>query len=271
MKKLLRNVLLSGMLFIFLPTQVIADDNSVFSRYEQAKLKITYQGEVGNLLQQLAQRLKIGFIVYELDTAHKVSISNKEDTAIKTLIQQLSAQMPDADIRFEKIEDRLFLVASKKQTAPLITHKPIPKQFIGEATFSSDNESGSNDANTQVTHNTPDLTSESARKLKSIIDTVTNQDVIAQYKSKKAPQYQVTSKEKLGLQNIRVTPLGTFLVFNDDIDINTLTLKGTFENSAQHDNLIAISHKDQVAPNRIEVVNREGKKLVLKKSTTKNR
>lgn len=54
MKKLLRNVLLSGMLFIFLPTQVIADDNSVFSRYEQAKLKITYQGEVGNLLQQLA-------------------------------------------------------------------------------------------------------------------------------------------------------------------------------------------------------------------------
>lgn len=271
MKKLLRNVLLSGMLFIFLPTQVIADDSSLFNRYEQAKLKITYEGEAGNLLQQLAQRLKIGFIVYELDTAHKVSISNKEDTAIKTLIQQLSAQMPDADIRFEKIEDRLFLVASKKQTAPLITHKPVPEQFIGEAVFSSDDESISSTENAQMSSNTPDLTDESAQKLKSIIDVVTNQEIIAQYKSKKAPQYQVTSKEKLGLQNIRVTPLGTFLVFDKEVDINTLTLKGNFENSAQHDNLIAISHKDRVAPNQIEVVNREGKKLILKKSTAKTR
>lgn len=271
MKKLINKILFSGMAFIFLPPQVIADDSSLFNRYEQAKLKITYEGEAGNLLQQLAQRLKIGFIAYELDTTRKVSIPNNGEVAIKTLIQQLTSQIPDADIRFEKIEDRLFLVASKKNTPPLITHKAVPEQFIGEAVFSSDDESTSNTENAQMSSNTPDLTDESAQKLKSIIDVVTNQEIIAQYKSKKAPQYQVTSKEKLGLQNIRVTPLGTFLVFDKEIDINTLTLKGNFENSAQHDNLIAISHKDRVAPNQIEVVNREGKKLILKKSTAKTR
>ncbi|WP_150540043.1 hypothetical protein [Actinobacillus vicugnae] len=270
MKKLMNKTFLTSLICLLVNASAFANDSALFNRYEQAKLRIAYEGQAGELLQQLAQRLKVGFITYELDTSRTVSIPNNGEVTIKSLTQQLESQLPNTDIRFEKIGSRLFLVASNKGGEPLIAQQQSTQQFIGEAVFSSDEEqtTATNNATAQITPNTPDLTSESAQKLQAIIDVVTNKDTIAKSKNK-APQYQVASKERLGLQNIRVTPLGTFLVFAEKTDVKALQVKGRFEDIAQHDNLIAIVHKERASPAEIEVTDKNGKKLLLKKSATK--
>ncbi|AFU19304.1 hypothetical protein [Actinobacillus suis] len=273
MKKLMNKTFLTGLVCLFVNAPVLADDNALFNRYEQAKLRIAYEGQAGELLQQLAQRLKVGFITYELDTTRSVSIPNNGEVTIKSLTQQLESQLPNTDIRFEKIGSRLFLVASNKGGEPLVAQKQSTEQFIGEAIFSSDEESAPvtvTTAATAQTNNTSAQTSESAQKLQSIIDIVTNKEAIAKSKNK-TPQYQVAGKEKLGLQNIRVTPLGTFLVFADNVNVKALRVTGRFEDIAQHDNLIAIVHKERASPAEIEVTDKNGKKLLLKKSIVKSK
>lgn len=268
MKKLMNKTLLTSLIYLFINTPVFADDNALFSRYEQAKLRIAYEGQAGELLQQLAQRLKVGFITYELDTSRAVSIANKGEVTIKSLTQQLESQLPNADIRFEKIGSRLFLVASNKGSEPLIAQKQTTEKFISEAVFTSDEGQTAvapEAIQAPTTSNSPIQNSDSAKKLQTVIDLVTNKDAIAKSKNK-APQYRIASKDKLGLQNIRVTPLGTFLVFTDNVQ--TLQVTGKFEDIAQYDNLIAIVHKERAAPAEIEVTNKNGQKLLLKKSVT---
>ncbi|WP_044024379.1 hypothetical protein [Actinobacillus ureae] len=273
MKKLMNKTFLTSLVCLFVNASAFANDDVQFNRYEQAKLRIAYEGQAGELLQQLAQSLKVGFITYELDTSRPVSIPNNGEVTIKSLTQQLESQLPNTDIRFEKIGSRLFLVASNKGGEPLIAKKQSIEQFISEAIFSSDEESAPvtvTTAATAQTNNTSAQTSESAQKLQSIIDIVTNKEAIAKSKNK-TPQYQVAGKEKLGLQNIRVTPLGTFLVFADNVNVKALRVTGRFEDIAQHDNLIAIVHKERASPAEIEVTDKNGKKLLLKKSIVKSK
>ncbi|WGE68521.1 hypothetical protein NYR78_05685 [Actinobacillus equuli subsp. haemolyticus] len=140
MNKLMNKTFLTSLACLFVNAAAFADDSALFNRYEQAKLRISYEGQAGELLQQLAQRLKVGFITYELDTTRSVSIPNNGEVTIKSLTQQLESQLPNADIRFEKIGSRLFLVASNKGGEPLIAQESSAEQFIGEAVFSSDEE-----------------------------------------------------------------------------------------------------------------------------------
>ncbi|WGE49816.1 hypothetical protein NYR68_05890 [Actinobacillus equuli subsp. haemolyticus] len=274
MKKLMNKTFLTSLVCLFTNASAFANDDAQFNRYEQAKLRIAYEGQAGELLQQLAQRLKVGFITYELDTSRPVSIPNNGEVTIKSLTQQLESQLPNADIRFEKIGSRLFLVASNKGGEPLVAQKQSAEQFIGEAIFSSDEEPTPAPTTpspaSQTSSNTSPQTSESAQKLQSVIDLVTNKEAIAKSKNK-TPQYQVVSKEKLGLQNIRVTPLGTFLVFADNVNVKALKVTGRFEDIAQHDNLVAIVHKERASPAEIEMTDKNGKKLLLKKSVAKSK
>ncbi|WGE51910.1 hypothetical protein NYR77_02300 [Actinobacillus equuli subsp. haemolyticus] len=273
MNKLMNKTFLTSLACLFVNAAAFADDSALFNRYEQAKLRISYEGQAGELLQQLAQRLKVGFITYELDTTRSVSIPNNGEVTIKSLTQQLESQLPNTDIRFEKIGTRLFLVASNKGGEPLIAQKQSAEQFIGEAVFSSDEEqvvTTANAATVAAPNNTSAQNSESTQKLQRIIDIVTNKEAIAKSKNK-TPQYQVASKEKLGLQNIRVTPLGTFLVFSNNVNVKALQVTGRFEDIAQHDNLIAIVHKERASPAEIEVTDKNGKKLLLKKSVAKSK
>ncbi|AIZ79338.1 hypothetical protein [Actinobacillus equuli] len=273
MKKLMNKTFLTSLVCLFVNAQALADDNELFNRYEQAKLRIAYEGQTGELLQQLAQRLKVGFITYELDTTRSVSIPNNGEVTIKSLTQQLESQLPNADIRFEKIGSRLFLVASNKGGEPLIAQESSAEQFIGEAVFSTDGEQASTTVSTateQPINNASEQDGEGAQKLQSIIDLVTNKETIAKSKNK-APQYQITSKEQLGLQNIRVTPLGTFLMFADNVNVKALQVTGKFEDITQHDNLIAIVHKERTPPTEIVITDGQGKKLLLRKSVAKSK
>lgn len=100
MKKLMNKTFLTSLVCLFVNASAFANDDVQFNRYEQAKLRIAYEGQAGELLQQLAQSLKVGFITYELDTSRPVSIPNNGEVTIKSLTQQLESQLPNTDIRF---------------------------------------------------------------------------------------------------------------------------------------------------------------------------
>ncbi|QNS15457.1 hypothetical protein [Mannheimia bovis] len=102
--------------------------------------------------------------------------------------------------------------------------------------------------------------------MNEIINRATDKKVIAKYKKKKEPKYKLTKKEFDSLESVKVTRIGTFLLFNKDTDTAQFKLNGKFEKIAQFGNVIAISHEKVIAPKVIEI-EFEGKKLVLNRST----
>ncbi len=120
-----------GLIGLGTQNTIFANDDAQISRYEQAKLRLSYDGNVGNLLQQLSQRLKVGFIAYDVDITRKILLQNETETAIKTINEQIESQLTNIDVRFEKIGERLFLVVSAKDVAPLLQNEPKEVQFVG--------------------------------------------------------------------------------------------------------------------------------------------
>lgn len=246
----------SGLATLLLSSQVFGQNQNIeIERYEQARLPLVYKGEAGPLLQQLAQRLKLGFISYEWDINQVVNFQNSQQTTVKNIFSELEKSLSNTHIRFEKVGERLFLIASGRNAQPLLTQvAQEPAQFIGDVVF---------DENKQQSPETK-LEDEATQKFVALASQLTDQNVIAQYKNKKSPQYKVTTKERLGLQNIRVTPLGTFLIFNEDVLATDFEVKGKFENFIANNNIIVFSHRDQKAPAKIDIVDKKGKVLTLR-------
>lgn len=253
-------VAMSGLL---IHNAVLANTDAQITRYEQAKVRLSYEGSAGNLLQQLAQRLKVGFITYDVDISRKVTIQNESETSIKTINEQITKQLSDADVRFEKIGNRLFLIVSAKGSEPLIQELPKKEeQFVGDIVFEGE-DTTSKPAAPSEPNTVKEVEDKSTTRLQEIFNIATDKARLAEAKNKKAPQYKTVSKENLGLKNIRVTPLGTFLIFDNKVDASKLKVKGKFEDMAQGENIIALLHQNSDAPKKIEVENSAGKKLIL--------
>lgn len=257
--RFLGKTLIAGMVGLFIQTSALATDDTQISRYEQAKLRLSYEGEVGSLLQQLSQRLKVGFIAYDVDTTRKVSIQNSAETSIKSINEQIGKQLSDTDVRFEKIGERLFMVISAKGVEPLLKALPQKEQFVGDIIFDGEQ----TPPQSAPTEESSTSQSSSAAKVQHIFSIATDKNNIAAAKNKKAPQYKTVTKDNLGLKNIRVTPLATFLIFDSQVDAEKLTVKGNFEELAQGENIVAILHQKSDAPAKIEIANEQGKKLIL--------
>lgn len=252
-------VAMSGLL---IHNAVLANTDAQITRYEQAKVRLSYEGSAGNLLQQLAQRLKVGFITYDVDISRKVTIQNESETSIKTINEQITKQLSDADVRFEKIGNRLFLIVSAKGSEPLIQElSKKEEQFVGDIVFEGEDTTSKPAAPSEP--NTVKEVEDNTTRLQEIFNIATDKARLAEAKNKKAPQYKTVSKENLGLKNIRVTPLGTFLIFDSKVDASKLKVKGKFEDMAQGENIIALLHQNSDAPKKIEVENSAGKKLIL--------
>lgn len=253
-------VAMSGLL---IHNAVLANTDAQITRYEQAKVRLSYEGSAGNLLQQLAQRLKVGFITYDVDISRKVTIQNESETSIKTINEQITKQLSDADVRFEKIGNRLFLIVSAKGSEPLIQElSKKEEQFVGDIVFEGE-DTTSKPAAPSEPNTVKEVEDKSTTRLQEIFNIATDKARLAEAKNKKAPQYKTVSKENLGLKNIRVTPLGTFLIFDNKVDASKLKVKGKFEDMAQGENIIALLHQNSDAPKKIEVENSAGKKLIL--------
>ncbi|HGO5823932.1 TPA: hypothetical protein ACK3JW_001616 [Mannheimia haemolytica] len=251
--------IIAGMLGLLIQVSALANNDAQIQRYEQAKLRLSYEGSVGDLLQQLSQRLKVGFIAYDVDISRKVAIQNNTETPIKNIQEQINKQLSDTDVRFEKIGDRLFIAISAKGGQPLLKEQPKQEQFVGDIVFE-----GEQQASEQPKAETSSVAqSDAAAKVQRIFSIATNKDNLAAAKGKKSPQYKTVTKENLGLKNIRVTQLGTFLIFDSGVLAEKFSVNGNFEGLAQGENIIAILHQTTEAPAKIEVVDAQGKKLIL--------
>ncbi|WGE89663.1 hypothetical protein [Actinobacillus arthritidis] len=60
-------------------------------------------------------------------------------------------------------------------------------------------------------------------------------------------------------------------MFADNVNVKALQVTGKFEDIAQHDNLIAIVHKERTPPMEIVIIDGQGKKLLLRKSVAKSK
>lgn len=131
--KFLHKPLICAFLSFGLLTSAVAntDETVAFKRYEQAKLKLSYEGEIGDLLQLVSNRLNIGYLSYKIDPNKKVKFNESTPITVKNLIENLQTQVPDVVIRFEKVGSTIFMSAVNKQT-PL---KLKQDQFISEAIF----------------------------------------------------------------------------------------------------------------------------------------
>ncbi|TNH25553.1 hypothetical protein [Testudinibacter sp. TR-2022] len=328
---------------------------SEFERYEQAKIAVTYEGEVGSLLQQLAERLNVGYMSYNIDSSRPVILKGNGTQTFKGLIDAINQQLVDSNIRFTELGNRTFLVLSSG-SEEITGVKPKSNQYIGQVVFAEpelvknrielvglDEEEGQGGEETVPVTPVAPQTNEAAKAetakveaakvetvavnaalqgmetspigeavastatateavvegstdaevgdavagqvpvgkvealvlepkqekqmnlLNDIVMESTDPKVLAQYKSKKAPSYQISSKVRLGLTDIKVTPLSTFLIFEEGADTSVLVLKGKYEKLAQFGNYIGILHKKNRAPAQIEINNAKGEKLVLKR------
>lgn len=270
--RFLGKTLLVSMVGLWIHSVVLANTDTQITRYEQAKLRLSYEGTAGNLLQQLSQRLKVGFVAYDVDITRKISIQNQSETAIKTINEQISSQLSGADIRFENIGNRLFLMVSAKGAEPLLQNElKKEEQFVGDIVFESEDNS-SNSASTTTNNSPVSQEKTTSTLLQEIFNIATDKTRLEAAKDKKSPQYRTVSKESLELKNIRVTPLGTFLIFDSKVEAAKLKVTGKFEDMAQGENIVAILHQNSNPPARIEILNEQGKKLMLElvQSKTQN-
>lgn len=357
--KIFKQARLAGMICALLgaPLALANADQNMIQRYEQAQITMDFQGSLGELLQQMAQNLNIGYLSYELNAAQAVNVKFPEPITIKFLADSLSSQLQDTNVRFEEIGGRIFLVATGKNSAPLALQAKQEEekaQFIGQPVFSDNTKAeakpeekateaqkveapkaeeakpaeapkveeakpaeapkveeakpaeapkaeevkpaeapkaeeakpaeapkteeakpaetaqaeqpqAQGDAPVLVVKDTPTEDDMNAKLLSDIVSQATDDQNLKKYKKKKSPQYRVSTIENLGLENVRVTPLGTFLVFPEGVDTSVFAVKGEFESIAQHKNLIAILHEKRNAPDQIDVLDPDGRRLLIKR------
>ncbi|QLB43992.1 MULTISPECIES: hypothetical protein [Mannheimia] len=148
--KYLRKAVISALLAYGITSNVFAgevDKSAQFKRYEQAKLKLTYEGEVGNLLQLLANRLGVGYLTYKIDFKKPVSIKSGEFIRVSDLLDNIESQVPDLEIKFERIGENIFINA--------VSHKEPLKlrneEFVSEVIFEdSTNTTNSTNSKSEV-------------------------------------------------------------------------------------------------------------------------
>lgn len=172
--KFLHKPLICAFLSFGLLTSAVAntDEAAVFKRYEQAKLKLAYEGEVGDLLQLVSNRLNIGYLSYKIDPNKKVKFNNSTPITVKNLIEDLQKQVPDIVIQFEKVDSTVFMSAVNKQT-PL---KLKQDQFISEAIFEEE-------ANTEI----PVVQPQEGNQIEVILDNEMKENSAQEVNEEKKP------------------------------------------------------------------------------------
>lgn len=336
---MLRKITVLGLFTLLASPYSLAEQKSVqdqIQEYEQTHLKLNYQGEVGHFLQTLANRLNVGFITFGVDPTKPLQIEEASDITVSTLLAKISNSMPEAEVKFQKIGDRIYIVlaskgftlepktqvvnqalssnvittteTNKEQTSvinagplktpslvnPIESNKDLVKTEIndeqGKKSITDNAETVVKPLEEQTTPMVeqpiePVVKNQTTEQPKAQVKftgkeaTQAIEDIVSQATNKSAldekiritPKYRLLSKEKLGLQKVRVTPLATFLIFNNQIDTTKFDVENAdkFEKLVQAKNMIAILHKDNPAPKMIVVTDQNGNKLELSNTVIK--
>ncbi len=264
-----------------------------YQYYENAKIAVNYNGEVGYLLQKISDKLKIGYLSFNVDSSSQIVVNQTNNQTLKELIASVNNQLKDSQVSFDTLGNRVILVLSdgketilKQYIGPIIFDNGVPESSPSE-NESLENKQGSsenkidvqlpeNNEKAEVLNQNSDdsgLTAEDLKvkeKQSKIIDSIfkesNDEKILARYKKKKEPTYQATANSAmLGLEDIKSTPISTFLLFSEDTDVNTYSVKGPFEKIGKWGNVIAILHKTWKAPIEIRITDSNNQVLRLNK------
>lgn len=151
--KYLRKAVISALLAYGITSNVFAgevDKSAQFKRYEQAKLKLTYEGEVGNLLQLLANRLGVGYLTYKIDFKKPVSIKSGEFIRVSDLLDNIESQVPDLEIKFERIGENIFINAVSHKEPLKLRNEEFVSEVIFEDSTNTTNSTNSTNSKGEV-------------------------------------------------------------------------------------------------------------------------
>lgn len=277
------NKILAAMLLLA-PLGFSYADEASLTKYQQARIAVTYKGNVGDLSQQLAEKLGIGYYATQHNSSIQVKLKQTDNDTLQHLLdqinQQLKQQNSNQQLRFDMLDDKvvLALVGNNVSLAPT--------QFIGDVVYDNkalvqeeeerniisvpivsvptekESEKPEDDSSKKLIENISvppqsnkgsysEVSSAEEKKLGDILALSQDTKLISQYAKRKVPTYNVVNQHALGLENIRSTKISTFLIFKDGIDMSKYKVEGQFQDIAIVGNVVGILHRQKVPPKEI--------------------
>lgn len=249
------NKILAAMLLLA-PLGFSYADEASLTKYQQARIAVTYKGNVGDLSQQIAKKLGIGYYAIQHNSSIQVKLKQTDNDTLQHLLdqinQQLKQQNSNQQLRFDMLNDKvvLALVGNNVSLAPT--------QFIGDVVY--DNKALVQEEKERNIISVPpqsnkgsysEVSSAEEKKLGDILALSQDTKLISKYAKRKVPTYNVVNQHALGLENIRSTKISTFLIFKDGIDMSKYKVEGQFQDIAIVGNVVGILHRQKVPPKEI--------------------
>lgn len=271
-------------------------DEAELAKYQQARIAVSYKGNIGDLAQQLAEKLGIGYYAVQHNSVIQVKLKQSDSHTLQQLLdqanQQLEEQQSKQQLRFDILNDKvvLALVGNNVSLAPT--------QFIGNVVYTENfptadatrqeentisipviakmapqvnekgnttlknNENGVSNPLSVSTQYSEEDTAE-AKKLRDILDISQDNKLLAQYAKRKIPSYNVPDQQAIRLETIRSTKISTFLIFKDGIDTAKYKVEGQFQDIAKVGNVVAILHRQKSPPKEILITTPENQQYKL--------
>ncbi|HDL3889529.1 TPA: hypothetical protein PW561_002191, partial [Mannheimia haemolytica] len=201
------NKILAAMLLLA-PLGFSYADEASLTKYQQARIAVTYKGNVGDLSQQLAKKLGIGYYAIQHNSSIQVKLKQTDNDTLQHLLdqinQQLKQQNSNQQLRFDMLDDKvvLALVGNNVSLAPT--------QFIGDVVY--DNKALVQEEKERNIISVPpqsnkgsysEVSSAEEKKLGDILALSQDTKLISKYAKRKVPTYNVVNQHALGLENIR--------------------------------------------------------------------
>ncbi|MDO4429772.1 MAG: hypothetical protein Q4B95_00535 [Lonepinella koalarum] len=120
-------------LFLSLTTSLATANEVELQKYQQARIAVTYKGNVGDLAQQLAEKLGIGYYAAKHNSTVQIKVKQDDRHSLQELLnqtnQQLAQQQSKQELRFDMLDDKVVLALVGENVSL------APTQFIGNVVY----------------------------------------------------------------------------------------------------------------------------------------
>lgn len=293
---MIKKILLATLMLMVGNSTFAQSQTELVSKYQQARIAVTYKGNVGDLAQQLAQQLNIPYYAMRHQPTVQVRLKQDNSKTIQDLLDEINRQLTHQKIRFDVLDDKVVLALTAKEITSLVT-----PQFIGQVIFADGQEPVNNEVSpvSELNHistpviegveeaqegalldnraiepvkqvvaepKIPKEMEEEAKKLKSILEMSQDEKLLAQYAKRKQPFFTIEDKKSVKLDVVRSTKISTFLIFEDGVDVSQYKIEGDFQDIARLDNVVAILHRQKSPPRSFVIVTPDGIKQTIQRT-----
>lgn len=253
--------------------------NEILKRYNAAKLEVKYQGSVGDFAQELAQNLGVAYYTFQANSKQPITLNQDTTHTVSDLLRNINTQLANDQVQLAWLGEQLTLVLLHKQAKLPIQN--MPQKYIGQINF----DANAQQVVPQTTDNTAVAKQEVIKKpvktytpkqlaqrkattqrIHDIIAMSKNQRLLNKYK-REAPSYTLEDPSAIKLQSITSSKIATFLIFDNDVDVEEYKFYGDFQEVNRIDNVVAILHRQKppLARFTVEAANGNKQTFVLGK------